>query len=404
MPKVSISQLARNSSGGTTMLLALLAVPVIGMVGISIDMVRASNAKSALRAALDASLLSAAHEDTSNFSASADAYFGLNSGSLAELDPQARFVAAKEGRSMVYTGTASANVSTTFAAILGINTIPLSLSASVTRPADEGENCIYVLDESANHALTFNSEATVQAPDCSIQVHSKNAAAASFSSNIDIRFASICVAGEGVTNNYGPIPNLHTSCEAEPEPFTASLPSVSPGDCDYGSKNFNGDTVTMLPGTYCGNINFNGEPHVDFAPGLYILNGSKWNVNGGNWDGDGVSFYFHTAQSGIQFNSHVTSHLTPPGSGPYKDVMFFEPPGLNKSNFIFNDSKDFVIGGLVYLPSRNTTYNSNSIWRARKFTFVVNTLKLNQTNWDLTPGVESPTDAGNQSSDLRILN
>ena len=65
--------LARSKQGGTTMLFALLAIPVIGMVGFSVDMVRSSNAKSALRAALDASLLSAAQEGTSSFQTTANA-------------------------------------------------------------------------------------------------------------------------------------------------------------------------------------------------------------------------------------------------------------------------------------------------------------------------------------------
>ena len=384
------------------MLFALLAIPVIGMVGFSVDMVRSSNAKSALRAALDASLLSAAQEGTSSFQTTANAYFGSNVNQLAKLDPIANFSFAETRNEVVYKGTATANVGTTFAAILGINNIPVTLSASVTQPKDIGETCIWVLDESANHALTFNSEATVVAPECAIQVNSMNSAAASFSSNINIQFSDICIAGPGVTNNYGPIANMETSCEPKQEPFTAKMPTVNPGDCDYSSKNFNGGNVTMHPGTYCGNINFNSEPYVDFAPGLYILNGSSWNVNGGEWYGDGVTFYFHDNKSGIQFNSAVKSNLTPPTSGDYKDIMFFEPPGLPKSNFIFNDSRDFKIEGLVYLPSRDTTYNANSIWHARKFTFVVNTLKLNQTNWDLTPGVESPANDGNDPADLRI--
>lgn len=394
--------LAQCQAGGTMMIFALLTVPVVGMVGFSIDMVRTSNAKSALRATLDATLLSAAKAGEDDFLTAANAYFDSNLNELSKLEPSARFSTSKTSAGTVYKGTATAEVGTTFASVLGINSIPLSMTASVTEPREIGDTCIWVLDESANHALTFNSEAKVVAPDCAVQVNSMNNAAAVFNSNIDIYFSDICIAGPGVTNNYGPIDNLRTSCEPKQEPFTASMPAVAPGDCDYGSKNFNGGNVTLHPGTYCGGINFNNNTNVTFLPGLYVLNGSKWNVNGGEWDGEGVSFYFHTRSSGIQFNSAVTSVLTPPASGPYQDIMFFEAPGLAKSNFIFNDSEDFQIEGLVYLPSRDTTYNANSIWRAREFTFVVNTLKLNQTNWDLTPGVESKANWGDDTGELRI--
>ena len=90
--------LARSKQGGTTMLFALLAIPVIGMVGFSVDMVRSSNAKSALRAALDASLLSAAQEGTSSFQTTANAYFGSNVNQLAKLDPIANFSFAETSR------------------------------------------------------------------------------------------------------------------------------------------------------------------------------------------------------------------------------------------------------------------------------------------------------------------
>lgn len=402
-PKVgSLSRrLLSSERGGTMMVFALLTIPVVGMVGFAVDFTRTSNARADLRAALDASLLSAAREGKDGFGAAANAYFASNSADLSMHDPAASFAVSETSDAVVFTGQASASIRSTFSALLGVNTLPVGFSGSVTLPKQSGNACIWVLDESANHALTFNSQATVSAPGCSIQVNSTNRHAAAFNANIDIDFASICVAGEGVTNNYGPIDGLETSCEAKPDPFAASMPAVEPGSCDYSHKNYNGGSITLHPGTYCGHMNLNNNTNVTFMPGLYVLDGSKWNVNGGTWSGDGVSFYFHTSQSGIQFNSAVTSSLTPPTYGPYEGLMMFEAPGLSKSNFVFNDSEDFRIEGLVYLPSRDAIYNSNSTWRAREMTLVFNTLKLNQTNWNLTPGVETDSGAG-EVGELRI--
>lgn len=373
------------------MVFALLAVPVVGMVGFSVDLTRSSNAKSELRSALDASLLSAAHDGTDGFSTAANTYFASNTADMSAHNAAATFSVSETSKAVVYSGSASAQVRTTFASLLGVSRIPLNMNASVTMPKQTADNCIWVLDDNANHALTFNAQATVSAPTCGIQVNSANKHAASFSSNIDIDFASICVVGEGVTNNYGPIEGLQTSCAEKPDPFAATMPAVTPGGCDYSSKNYNGGNITLHPGTYCGHMNLNNATNVTFMPGLYVLDGSKWNANGGTWAGDGVSFYFTDKQSGIQFNSAVTSSLTPPTSGPYAGLMMFEAPGLAKSNFVFNDSEDFRIEGLIYLPSRDAIYNSNSTWRARQMTMVFNTLKLNQTTWDLTPGVVSTT-------------
>ncbi len=386
-----VRTLRRCEAGGTMMVFALLTVPVVGLVGFSVDLTRSSNAKADIRSALDASLTSAALSGKDRFSEAAQTYFTSNTADLASHNPVAAFTITETSSSTIYRGTASAGVPTTFAALLGVNSIPLNMSASVTMPKASGEACIWVLDDNANHALTMNSGAEVTAPTCSIQVNSANKHAAAFNSGIDIDFAEICVVGEGVTNNYGPIEGLKTSCPARPDPFAATMPTVSPGSCDYSSKNYNGGNITLHPGTYCGHMNLNNETNVNFMPGLYVLNGSKWNANGGTWTGNGVTFYFADKQSGIQFNSAVTSSLTPPTSGDYAGIMMFEGPGLSKSNFVFNDSADFQIEGLIYLPSRNAIYNSNSVWRARQLTMVFNTLKLNQTTWTLTPGTNSDT-------------
>jgi hypothetical protein len=58
----------------------------------------------------------------------------------------------------------------------------------------------------------------------------------------------------------------------------------------------------------------------------------------------------------------------------------YEKEGLSRSQFVLNDSRGFEADGLIYLPSRNTTFNSASNLSSRNFTLVVNTLILDDTN------------------------
>ncbi len=131
-------------------------------------------------------------------------------------------------------------------------------------------------------------------------------------------------------------------------------------------------------------LNFNGAIDVTFAPGLYVIEGGDWNVNGGSWTGSGVTFYFADT-SRIQFNSGVRAKLAAPTSGPYRNFLIFEKPGLSRSAFIFNDSASNDLDGIIYLPSRNMTYNSGSEARGDRLAMVFNTLIVNQTNWRLAP-------------------
>jgi hypothetical protein len=160
------------------------------------------------------------------------------------------------------------------------------------------------------------------------------------------------------------------------------VPSTS--SCTYSNLNFNGGTVTLKPGVYCGWINFNSNPKVTFEAGTYVIRDGGWNVNGGTWTGTGVTFYFADT-SKIQFNSAVAANITAPTSGTYKDLVMYEKSGLARSQLPFNDSNDFNLQGIIYLPSRDVTFNGGSKLTNKKMTIVVNTLILNQTKWDLKP-------------------
>jgi hypothetical protein len=92
----------------------------------------------------------------------------------------------------------------------------------------------------------------------------------------------------------------------------------------------------------------------------------------------------------VQFNSGVTVSLTAPTSGTYANVLMFEPDGLSTSSFAIDgaSSSGHALQGLVYLPSRNITFNSTYSGTADAFTLVVNQLIFDSNSgktWSITP-------------------
>jgi len=150
----------------------------------------------------------------------------------------------------------------------------------------------------------------------------------------------------------------------------------------------------MSPGVYCGHHNFNNSnASVTFAPGLYILKGGGWNVNGGTWQGDGVTFYY-VDNSKIQFNSAVAAKMTSPTSGPYANVFMTESPSItNNSQVIMNDDRGFDFEGIIYLPSRNVIFNSGATLRSRTMELIANTIIFNNANIE----IETITSSNRQS-------
>jgi hypothetical protein len=177
------------------------------------------------------------------------------------------------------------------------------------------------------------------------------------------------------------------------------LPKPSSSTCTVSNVNYSG-TNSLSPGVYCGNFNFNGSGTLNLKPGTYVFKNTKWNINSG-WkvNGTGVTFYFADANSYIQINSGVEINVTAPTSGDYADLLFFEPDGLSKSQFSINGSAGHKFEGLIYLPSRNVTFNSMSSVASEAITIVVNQMILNSANWNIAPGKNS-INAGGGSNGL----
>lgn len=371
---------SRDRSGSIAILFGLVIMVLLGAVGLAIDYSRALSSSEHLQESLDAAVLAGIKADEGQQDSVAMRVLKTNIGKADTMSLNAVFSAPDRG---LYSGTANAKLKTHFMAMLGMPEFQVTRTATA-RIEEGGRVCVLVLDPTATQAFLVNSGAMVQAPDCEIHVKSTANPAAIFNAGSSIDTKRICIAGSSIIDNGGTHPNLQTSCPAANDPYAGTLTEPASGACDYSDLNHNGGTVNLKPGVYCGWHNFNNQPDVRFDPGVYVIKNGGWNVNGGTWVGSDVTFYF-ADQSKIQFNSAVAADLKAPTSGPYADVILFEKEGLARSHFVLDDSRGFNLTGLIYLPSRDTIFNSASNLAAKEFTLVVNTLILDDTNWQLSP-------------------
>ncbi len=243
--------------------------------------------------------------------------------------------------------------------------------------------CVSVLSQAAN-ALIINTGATIRAPGCILAVKSEARPAAIFNAGTTLDAARICIASGRVTQNARNLPPLDLNCPVA-VPDTANLAAPADKACRDAPRALDGADITLQPGTYCGGLAFtNAASRVGFAPGVYILKGGDWTVDGGTWAGAGVTFYFADS-SKIRFNSGVTVDLRAPQAGPYRNLLMFEAPGLPPSPFIFNDARFMRLDGVVWLPSRDMTFNSGSKLDSGGLMLGVHGLTLDQTKWSIAP-------------------
>jgi hypothetical protein len=359
------------------MVVALLLPVLVLTTGGAIDVVHAETVRSDLRSVLDSATLAAAGDGDDR---RAKVMIGSHLGARTDVtDYTAEFSFSNKQRTVV--GQASATVDAHFLGIIGLPSLTVTAEAEAAM-GDGARPCITLLDPTASQALLVNSGAKLEAPSCEIHVHSTASPAAIFNGGTKLDVAKICVAGSRVIKNGGWSGNVETSCNASQDPFAGTLPTPPTSACtDFGGVR-EGRTTSFRPGVYCGGINFNGSVDVDFEPGLYVIRGGNWMVNGGDWTGNGVTFYFEDS-SRIHFNSGVKAKMSAPTDGLYRNILIFEKPGLGRSNFLFDDSRGSELDGIMYLPSRDMTYNSGSDARGDRLTMVFNTLILNKTDWKL---------------------
>ena len=243
--------------------------------------------------------------------------------------------------------------------------------------------CVSVLSP-APDALIVNSGAAIHAPACILAIKSQAAPAAVVNAGATIEAARICIAANSITQNIRNLSALNLDCPvAVPDTVGLSAPADVP--CDDHPQRLDATDVTLEPGTYCGGLAFNtAASHVTFSPGVYIIKGGDWIVDGGAWSGNGVTFYFADA-SKIQFNSGVSVDLRAPQAGPYRNLLMFEAPALPPTSFVFNDTRAMRLDGVVWLPSRDMTFNSGSKLDSDGLMLGVHGLTLDQTDWTIAP-------------------
>lgn len=381
-------------------LFGLVAAVLLCFVGLAIDYSRATATSSKLQHALDAAVLAGARveaiEDDRHGAAASVFDQNFDDPGVAGVDVQFQV-----GDGGAYSGTAIAVLPVPFMSMIDIPKLRITRQSSAVLTGGAKVR-IMVLDPSASQALLVNSGANLVAPDCEVHVHSRASPAAIFNGGTSMDTARICIASSNIIDNGGYHPRTMTSCPAVPDPYEGKYPPPPISGCDYSNLNIDGGSVTLKPGVYCGWVNYNNSPTVRFEPGVYVIKDGGWNVNGGTWSGSDVTFYF-ADQSKIQFNSAVAANLKAPTSGPYENVVMFEKAGLGRSQFVFDDSRGFQLTGLIYLPSRDTTFNGGSSLASKNLALVVNTLILNQTNWALDDNI-SEISGGSQSQIVRLTN
>jgi Flp pilus assembly protein TadG len=378
--KRALARFAADRRGNIALIAGLAAVPLVVVVGVAIDYTRAAGSRADLQSAIDAAVLAGARDASASWTTVASTMLDASlSGDTTVSITSRSFTKDASGN---YVGTVAGKVPTSFTSLLSISSIDVAATATAVVKTTSDNVCILLLDASASPGLLLNTGATINAPNCQVHVKSTGNPSATFNAGTTLSTKKICLAGTSTLDNGGTHPNLAKGCTTASDPFAGTLPIPASSTCTQSGLNVNGGTYTASPGVYCGGVNLNNAPTINFQPGVYVIKGGNINANGGTWTGSGVTFYFADT-SYIQFNGTVSLNLTAPTSGTYANLLMYEANGLGKSSFTMNATNGATLQGLIWLPSRALTLNSGASVTSEKLTMVLGSLIVNTVDWNL---------------------
>ncbi|MCZ6606035.1 MAG: pilus assembly protein TadG-related protein [Alphaproteobacteria bacterium] len=233
---------------------------------------------------------------------------------------------------------------------------------AVAKVATIMEGCMIALSESSRASFKTHGIGNVTL-DCTVYSNSDDPDSIIQVGSSCINAGAVYAVG-GVTGTcVNPSPVVHARGIADP---LADVPEPTYAGCDVPGKTTvkKGATLTLDPGTYCGNFSIHGE--LILNPGTYYIRDSSVSINAGaNVSGDGVTFFFNDSGSSndnIQINGQAVVNLSAPQDpdDPYNGILIYQQRGATGSTHTFNGGADIQMNGAIYTPGAHVKFNGGS--------------------------------------------
>lgn len=232
-----------------------------------------------------------------------------------------------------------------FARLFGITPTVSETTTATAELVSTNSACIYLLSTTA--VSTF-SGSNVSAPGCGILINNT----ATFSGSHTVNAQSIGYGGtpptvSGTTfTGATPAPMLQAPNPCPEIPGCASLASTPPSTSSCQTLSQSNMNPTISPGCY-NSLVVGSCGTVTLEPGVYVINGTS-DFSNSRFVGTGVTFYVTASGTAPDFSSAVSATISPPTTGTYDGVLYYQVPSNTTAPNLSGSSLHF--SGLVYAP------------------------------------------------------
>lgn len=265
-------------------------------------------------------------------------------------------------QSIYLVGDVHAEVYDPFGGILGKPWMPITMHAAARKRLSDPV-CVLGLDPTQEATIDFNGQAKLQANDCAVQSNSSSGAGIRQVGHPSLKAKAIGVTGKAKGTGYEPPPNEGTSPVADPF-ADLEFPSAGPCDLDDKGQKIQNQTVTLMPGTYCGGLKIMAGAQVTLEPGVYVFkNGPLWVISGAVVRGEGVLLAFTGKDGTLFMDGSSEMYLTSPASGTYTNMQFFSDPDAGDeapwgASLVGNITLEY--DGAMYFPGQDIWFGGGT--------------------------------------------
>ncbi len=353
-----------NQGGQFAVIAALLSVPVVLMIGATIDIAMLSRDNEHIQSALDSAVLAAVTPgDLSSDNRESYAKEAFYNNYAGPNQVELKAVANHNRVDMM----ATLSRETVFMGAFGYKTQSIKSSSAAEKSSDD-LICVMTLDPSKKGSLTIKEDAEIIAPNCSIHVNSTNIQAIRSVGNFKPMAKRICSSG-GIYGKIGP--EAKANCQPTADPY-ANRKINYKNQCDYTSTTQTADSSnppilaynefnkTMEPGVYCGGLHIHNSS-VKLRPGTYIVKDGPLTI-GQNAivDGRDVTFILDGPGSVLYTYGDIEINLEAPKVGPTAGFIFYQVPGRkDEATSIIKGGVNIRLVGTSYFPNQDLYVGGN---------------------------------------------
>ena len=332
----------QDNEASVTVIFALAATTLIGLVGGAIDYTRLVSAQSQIQQAADNGVLAGGNALKLVVS-NTDSIIGLTTQTIqAEIKDSATNPVTIQvdvaGDKTSVTAIVEQTIHLTFGPFVGMSSQKVSAKAKAS-VVGKMRLCMLALDPAAAGAFNLEKNAQVTAYDCALYSNSKSASGMVGKDNALARAQTICSAGGTSTTRANFTPNPQSGCPVVPDPL-ANRAAPEIGNCmelPYGAakkskagKNLIDQSVTLSPGTYCGGLEIRKKAVVTLNPGVYVMkDGPLLVTNDASLSGTDVAFYFTGDKGSLLFDKKTTINLSAPVTGTMAGLLMSEEKSVS---------------------------------------------------------------------------